>query len=148
MKTIFEKINHNWNAEPNAPNPKIEVVINDILLSFYLNPFRFPEFQEGEVGIIRFKNCSQFRLGPENDEGWYQGQCRFSKVAPAWGEFYELSGDLKLSECPSDWTTVLSDAKNTKHFLFYFKDNTFECDAQEWQFEPIANNSLHSTSVR
>jgi hypothetical protein len=139
MKTTFVKLNDDWNAEPNAPDPKIEIVGSDILLSFYVNPFQFPRFEEEDIGVIRFKNFVRYRLGPENDEGWYRGQCRFSKLAPAWGEFYEVSGDLKLSECPSDWITVLSDTKGTRHFLFYFRDNMFECDAQEWQFEPTAN---------
>ncbi len=147
MNTTFTKLNEDWNAEPNAPNPKIEVAGKDILLSFYLNPFQFPQFEEDDVGVIHFKNCSRYRLGPENDEGWYLGQCRFSKLAPAWGEFYEVSGDLKLAECPSDWKAISPEVGDTRHFLFYFRDDMFECDAQEWQFEPTANNSLHPTSA-
>lgn len=54
------------------------------------------------LGVIRFKNCARYRFGPENDEGWYLGQCRFSGIAPDWGEFYKVNGDLKLGECPSD----------------------------------------------
>jgi hypothetical protein len=147
MKTTFTKLNDDWNAEPNAPDPKIEVMGNDLLLSFSLNPFQFPQFEEDDVGVIRFKNCSRYRLGPENDEEWYLGQCRFSKLAPAWGEFYEVKGDLRLSECPSDWKMISAEGKDTRHFLFYFRDNMFECDAKEWLVEPTANNPLHPTSA-
>lgn len=145
MQTSFTKLNHHWNAEPNAPDPKIQIAGGDLLLRFYLNPFKFPLFEEGDVGIIRFIGCSRYRIGPENDEGWYLGHCRYSKLAPAWGEFYEVRGDLKLAQCPSDWKVISSGDEEARHFLFYFRDDMFECDAKAWQFEPTANNSLHGT---
>lgn len=148
MKTTFTKLNEHWNAEPNAPDPKIEVVGGDLLLSFYLNPFQFPQFHKDDVGIIRFRNCLRYRLGPENDEGWHLAQCRFSRLAPAWGEFYEVGGDLKLTECPEDWKALLSGVGETKHFLFYFRDDMFECDAKEWEFEQTIDNALHPTSTQ
>jgi hypothetical protein len=71
-----------------------------------------------------------------NDEGWYLGQCRFSKIAPAWGEFYEVDGDLKLESVPNDWIVVGPESRTTaKHFLFYLRDQTFECDAES--IEPL-----------
>jgi hypothetical protein len=96
-----------------------------------------------DTGVLRFLSCERYRLGPTNDEGWYRGQCRFSKVAPRWGEFYEVSGDLRLQECPDGWVTVGPAHRTLRHFLFYFRDETFECDAAEWAFkvlraEPVA----------
>jgi hypothetical protein len=66
-----------------------------------------------------FGIAGHYRLGGTNDEGWYVGQCRFSKVAPAWGEFYEVDGDLKLESSSDDWVvTRLGTARSGKAFPF------------------------------
>lgn len=132
--TSFTKLNLDWNADPNAPHPEVFVDGPDLLLSFRMNSMAYPRFREGERGVLRFQHCSRYRLGPENDEAWFRGGCRFSQAAPSWGEFYELHGDLRLSECPSDWIPLRPAGERTRHFLFYFRDNTFECDAQDWYF--------------
>ncbi len=102
-------------------------------LRFYLNTFQFPQFNKGDIGEIIFKNCWRYRLGGTNDEGWYRGQCRFSKRAPDWGEFYEVGGDLMDDFLSLEWN-VLSEPLHTpsKHFLFYLRDETFECDATDF----------------
>jgi hypothetical protein len=135
--TIFQQLNHGWNAEPNAPAPKVVVNGADVLLTFRMNPFQFPEFRPGDVGRLRFSCCKRYRLGSTNDEGWYRGQCRFSKLAPRWGEFYEVKGDLRLAQCPDDWVHVSPQAEGSRHFLFYFRDEEFECDAMDWSFEVL-----------
>lgn len=135
MGVSFYQLNHGWNAEPNAPDPQIEIVGNDLLLSFDLNAFQFEEFNEGDRGILRFTNCSRYRLGHTNDEGWYVGQCRFSRLAPEWGEFYRIKGDLDSFPDPGDWVQIAPVCPLQKHFLFYFRDNTFECDADECHTE-------------
>ena len=50
----FIKLNAGWNAKPDAPHPKVTVTGTDILLEFFLNPFRFPGFDTDDRGIIRF----------------------------------------------------------------------------------------------
>jgi hypothetical protein len=131
MSTRFIKLNDGWNAEPNAPAAAVARSRNDVVLEFRLNAFQFKQFSEGDRGRLVFRNCWRYRLGGTNDEGWYLGRCRFSKIAPAWGEFYEVQGDLKLESSPSDWVTVAPEPDiPTKHFLFYLRDVTFECDAE------------------
>jgi hypothetical protein len=99
------------------------------------NPFQFPGFAQGQVLRLRFPAATRYRLGATNDEGWYRGQCRFSGVAPAWGELYEVSGDLKLDQV-SDWIEVpVLQAAQQRHFLFYLRDETFECTANSWHLE-------------
>ena len=135
--TAFKKLNDDWNAEPNAPEPVVRVDGRDVVLEFGLNPWQFPRFTDGQRGHIRFRDAWRYRVGTVNDEGWYRGQCRFSAFAPAWGEFYEVSGDLKLDACPNDWTLVGSHFdSDLRHFLFYFRDEEFECDAVDWSFHP------------
>ena len=94
MSTVFTKLSVGWNAEPNAPNPQVQIWEHDVVLSFHVNPFIYHQFKAEDIGQLRFRNCRRYRLGSVNDEGWYRGQCRFSKLAPTWGEFYEIRGDL------------------------------------------------------
>lgn len=72
---------------------------------------------------IRFQNAIRYRLDGPNDEGWYLGQCRFSRLARAWGEFYEVHGDLRLAEAQGAWIKVggTEDAR-THHYLFYLRE--------------------------
>ncbi len=132
--TRFHQLNHGWNAEPNSPDPHIAVNGSDVILSFVMNHQLFPEFAECSVGSLLFRNCSRYRLGATNDEGWYLGQCRFSAIAPQWGEFYEVLGDLRLDACPNDWVLLSPHTPRSRHFLFYLRDETFECTADDWSF--------------
>ena len=146
--TTFLQLNAGWNAEPNAPAPCVEIDGRDVVVSFRMNPFVFPDFSDEDVGRLRFRLCSRYRLGGTNDEGWSRGQCRFSKIAPSWGEFYEVGGDLRLAECPADWVEVGAASDSLRHFLFYFRDETFECDASDWSLEVWRRNrALEPTAV-
>lgn len=149
MKPKFLHLNLGWNAEPNAPEPHLEVQGSDILLRFYVNPFRFEEFKEDELGFLRFVNCARYRLGPTNDEGWYRGQCRFSQFAPEWGEFYEVSGYSDAIDGPTDWDMLKTRTVGEyHHYLFYFRDNTFECVAEGCAIESRADNELERRRKR
>jgi hypothetical protein len=129
--TLFVKLNDRWNAEPNAPDARATVEGRDVILDFFLNPWKFPRFREEQRARLRFRGTWRYRLGSTNDEGWYRGQCRFSAIAPAWGEFYEVRGDLRLDECPNDWKVVGPiEGRPLRHFLFYLRDETFVC---EWR---------------
>jgi hypothetical protein len=134
MTTEFVRLNMGWNAEPNAPEPRVWELGADLELTFLLNAFQFGELTEGDLGRLRFRSCWRYRLGHTNDEGWHHGQCRFSGIAPRWGEFYEVLGDLRLAECPQAWTILGDPAPASRHFLFYLRDETFECDATDWSF--------------
>lgn len=132
MRPVFTKLNPDWNAEPNAPFPMVRWSDENLILRFHMNCFQFPQFEEADLGEITFVDCSRYRMGTINDEGWYRGQCRFSNLAPEWGEFYEVTGNLLLEQVPDDWITREADHSNLRHFLFYFRDEEFECDAKSW----------------
>ncbi len=131
MNTTYIQLNDGWNAEPNAPDTRIEVYGSELRLSFLANAFQFPEYGEDDVLQIRFRGCWRYRLGSTNDEGWYMGQCRFGKSIP-WGEFYEVAGNLRVDET-EDWTILETEGPSSRHFLFYFRSQTFECDADSWE---------------
>ena len=142
LEPTFVHLNVGWNADPNAPDPKVNAERTDVLLHFRMNYMIYPNFTEEDVGFLRFTKCERYRLDSTNDEGWYRGQCRYSKIAPEWGEFYEITGDDPLKFAPEDWIVLPEAAFGRRHFLFYFRDNTFECIAADWQFEPTSENAL------
>lgn len=134
--TTFTRLNEAWNAEPNAPDPQVSTIDGELVLTFLPNPFQFRGFFEDQRVRVVFTGAWRYRIGKVNDEGWYRGQCRFSQVAPAWGEFYEIHGDLRLDACPNDWQELRpKPTEDVRHFLFYFRDEEFECDAVDWRFE-------------
>ncbi len=103
------------------------------MLNFDMNCFRYPEFAPEDWGQIVFTDCWRYRLGATNDEGWYRGQCRFSHRAPEWGKFFEIEGDLLLNDPSITWNEIATHPPlGSRHFLFYFRDQTFECDASNW----------------
>ena len=132
-------MNDTWNAEPNMPNPCIEIIGADIKLSFLLNAFQYTQFSEGDIGIIRFHKCFQYRMGMPNDEGFHiYGQSRYKKYAVEWGHFYLVKD--------SDWEVNFPEAKiinsyisieNLRHYLFYFRDETFEVVAENYSFQVV-----------
>jgi hypothetical protein len=138
----FEKLNHGWNAQPNAPVPITRVLGSDVVVEFVLNHQAFHAFNEEEKGFLRFIEVTKYRLGATNDEGWFRGQCRYSKHAPAWGEFYEITGADEFVDLPNDWKFVNATGTASRHFLFYFRDETFEAICASWRFEPLQENAL------
>ncbi len=134
----FQKLNENWNAEPNAPDVSISNNNTDVELHFSLNPFAYDAYEDERAKVV-FQNCSKWRLGSTNDEGWYLGQCRYSGIAPKWGEFYEIVGHDELKDQPSDWKFSKENGSGDRHFLFYLRDNTFECMADDWKFTRFGN---------
>jgi hypothetical protein len=135
-KLTFLKLNEDWNAEPNAPFEHVELVQPDVILRFHLNHWRFNQFSPTDVGALTFSKCSRWRLGIENMDAFAlrQPSSRYWQLAPAWGEFYEIVGDDPLRDGPDDWSRVGADTARSRHFLFYLRDNTFECMAEDWAF--------------
>ena len=133
-KPIFRHLNPDWNAEPNAPLSSVNVDGATVELRFVLDAWAYAAV-EHELGFLSFEECSQWRLGPANDEGWHNGECRYSSVAPEWGEFYEISDeDEELRTQPADWRMISPRRPDERHFLFYLHDETFECLAKSWTF--------------
>ncbi|MFD1331022.1 hypothetical protein ACFQ4O_03325 [Methylopila musalis] len=130
----FKLLNEGWNADPVSPMPEVEVDGAAVHLKLFLNYYAYAA-AEDEACRLTFLNCSAWRLGRTNDEGWYRGQCRYTGVAPKWGEFFEIIGPDHRRTWPDDWKVLTSVSTFDRHFLFYLKDNTFECFAKDWSFE-------------
>ncbi len=131
MKYI--KLNKNWNAEPNAPEPCISETDEGIELTFFLNSFLYQHIDDGEKGTLEFFNVYAYRLGTTNDEG----QFRFNNKQLPWGEFYELIDSKWNNDFPNDKVIMndLTNKKSLRHFIFFMKDKTFECIATDFHFK-------------
>lgn len=141
-------------ADPNAPEPEVSVeasaanvrfrsyrVVDDkkpkgirTALALFSKPSS--KFEE-TWGTLRFAGCSRWRWDGTNDHEWYKtdGHGRYSGVAPRWGEFYELIGPDPDRDAVS-WEKIGEDTASTRHFLYYFRDETLEFMAEDWSFFP------------
>ncbi|WP_292576098.1 hypothetical protein [Mesorhizobium sp.] len=81
------------------------------------------------MATLRFGGCSRWRRDATNDHAWFAGDGRYSNQAPKWGEFYEVIGDGRAVD---DWEVLSPDSPNSRHFLFYFRDETIEVVARDW----------------
>lgn len=126
----FEQLNLDWNAHPNVPNPQAIAAGKVLTVRFAPNSYQY-RHDEGVSEIsLTFQECSRFRITPVNDHGWYGGQCRFSGLAPAWGEFYEITGNTRDAMDITPWTELTGQGQ--RHFHFYFRDETLEVKAEGW----------------
>jgi hypothetical protein len=128
------RLNVDWEAQPNAPNSEITLDDSVLTLRFWLNPWAY-RAKQWQRGVLTFDNCRTWRLEPTNDEGWWRGQCRYGMTAPQWGAFYEVSGPDDLRHLPDDWVVPDGQGNGERHFLFYFRDETFGCLASDWSYE-------------
>jgi hypothetical protein len=130
----FKRLNEAWNAEPNAPCEEVAVSGSTVRLAFFLNRWAY-EAQENERGCLTFEQCSMWRLGSTNDEGWYAGECHYSKVARLGASFVScLARRTNDSSLPIGTSSRRSHLRS-RHFLFYLRHNSFECFAAAWRFE-------------
>lgn len=126
----FLHLNPDWNADPNAPDVELTVEGDGVQLVFLLNPWAY-EAEKGEKGTLRFVDCSRWRWDATNDHAWFAGKGRYSNQAPEWGEFYEVIGDDRAVN-ELDWEVLSPDTPSSRHFLFYFRDETIELVAKDW----------------
>lgn len=137
MKHI--KLNKNWNAESNAPNPVITKTDDGIEMNFLLNSSTYSHIDEGDEGILKFEDVYAYRIAAMNKEGYLAGQFRFNNNNLPWGEFYELKNSEWANDFPND-KIIIDESVNKKklrHFIFFLKEEIFECLALDYQFKFI-----------
>ncbi len=131
----YKKLNSNWNAEPNAPEVRLFIDDLTVKLDFFLNHFVFSEFKENERGVLTFFKVHKFSFNTTNSDGYYMDQYRYKNSDLPWGEFYQLNTKWQIDFHEN--VTVLfpqPDETNLKHFIFFLRDNTFECVAEGFEF--------------
>jgi hypothetical protein len=140
----YTQITTDWNADPNAPEVQLTVNNNSVTLEFYLNYFLFDNFQEGDKAKLTFNQCYKYALNGMNDEGYFQQQYRYRDNELPWGEFYKLETNWE-KDFPMKHRVLYSkiDKQKLNHYIFFFKDNTFECVAQDFQLEFNLQSEKH-----
>ena len=134
MKYI--KLNKNWNAQPNVPQPHVTTTDEGIDLTFFLNPLPFQHIDEDDKGTLKFLDVYAYRLGATGEEGYNRGEFRYKNAQLPWGEFYELLGSNWKNDFPDDKQVINEQANKSKlrHFIFFLKEETFECLAIDYQY--------------
>ena len=125
-----------WNADPNAPEVKLTAEGSSVTLDFFVNYFLFDKFKEGDKARVIFLNCLKYSFNSMNDEGYYMGQYRYKSTDLPWGKFYKLDTNWE-TDFPARHVTLfeMADKAILNHYIFFFKDNTFECVAESYQLE-------------
>lgn len=130
------RLTTDWNAEPNVPDVKLSVDDNIVTLDFYLNAFRYTRFKEDDRAKLKFKNCHKYSFNTMNDEGYYMGQYRYKDIDLPWGEFYKLNSDWRVDfPVKHEVLSDVTDPFKLNHYIFFFRDNTFECVAESYEIE-------------
>jgi hypothetical protein len=114
-------------AREQAPQDAMAALRDQLKAPEKMEPFRlaYTHYTLGELSSVTgdFETSinGRYRLGNTNDEGWYRGQCRFSKLAPAWGEFYEVEGDPLMDKAPDDWVQLSAPRKDRPDRFDYWR---------------------------
>lgn len=130
----YIQITKGWNAHPVSPEIQLKIDGIDLIVDIYLNYFKFNKYQKGDKVKILFKNCTEYSLNNCNDEGYYYGQYRTNPNELPWGEFYEIKSGLDR-KLPTPIKKIQNNNLDKKHFIFFFKDQTFECFASEYYLD-------------
>ena len=127
--TSFTRLNDGWNAELNAPDLKVRVEGTDPAV-VQDEPPAVSRVRRGATSV----SCAHAVLGgiasATNDKAGTWAACRFSGTRPR-GEFYEVSGDLRLGQCPDDWIQPPSGTQRHATFCSTF-EMTCLSDAESW----------------
>ena len=133
-KILHIKISSGWNADPVSPDVLLHITGGDLVMTINLNYFAFDDYKEGDRAKITFNNCSQYSLNTCNDEGYWYGQYRIKPTQLPFGEFYEIIWGVDRA-FPEPVTNIKPPLKTDRHFIFFFKDETFECLAEDYKVE-------------
>ncbi|MCP5080593.1 MAG: hypothetical protein GY948_02730 [Alphaproteobacteria bacterium] len=129
----FKRLNESWNAHPNDVRLILDQKGDTLLASMKPNPYEYRQYEGVPEITVSFEGCSRHRVTPVNDHAWFGGQCRFSGLAPSWGELYEISGNTRDDMDPTPWIEMRG--AGTRHFHFYLRDETLEIKAQDWSMQ-------------
>ena len=138
----YKKLNIEWNAEPNAPLPELSVDGSQIRIKFFLDSFLNDYLEDDEMGELIFVNCHKYSFNNCNDEAYYRSKYRYNNSQLPWGEFYELQTEWR-NDFPQDGIVLNEsvDESILKHFIFFLRDNTFECVAEKYEFSYLKDRT-------
>lgn len=131
----LEKKDNVYASNPNIAAPEIYLYEKNLTLRFPVNTF-INNLEDGHIGKILFKNCTAFRVGSPNDEGYGIGSDTVWNEASfpgiEWHHFYEVL-DSSGPTFERFFTTESHDQSSQRHFVFFMKEATFECYARDFE---------------
>ena len=139
MKIENQKLNIDWEADSVSSMPLCWEENTNVYLDFFLSKENKLVYKNEERVRIVFRNCEKYSFNYCNDEGFYRGQYRIKPNELEWGEFHEL---LNYNDRNFPKETIIENNINLerKHFIFFFKDETFEVIAESFNIEIPPNN--------
>ena len=135
MKSTYKKLNLDFDAEPNAPNPIVTENSESLSLTFLLNPFIWDNVKDDEQAKLIFNKVYAYRIGSPGSDNFKDFRY-FDSEIDNYG-FYQIENSKWKSDFPDDKKIVNNtfvDSSDLNHFVFFFRDNTFECIANEYEF--------------
>jgi hypothetical protein len=131
-----------------APNPMIICKNNELFLSFYNSEERTEIHERNEnidenISLIKFSHVIKHSFGsPDNDMLYFHN---YSKLGIEYGCAYNvIDSDWIKEEIDFDRQHPYFNIKKYekyKHFVFVFKDNLFECIAQNFELNVFSKNT-------
>jgi len=144
-KVDYVQITKDWNAHSVSPKIELQVINSNLIMTIIVNDYVFEGFDEGDKASILFKSCSKYSLNTCNDEGYYYGQYRTNPNELPWGGFYEIKSGLDR-EFPEPIVNLTMENSNKRHFIFFFKDETFECLADDYEIDFIRRAGIKTNA--
>nr|WP_299382190.1 hypothetical protein [Allomuricauda sp.] len=140
-KPTYVKLNFDFDAEPNAPSPDISINDSTLILKFLLNPFLWDNVEDDEQAELHFYDVLKYRLGGPGSDNFSDFRY-YDEGIDNYG-FYHLKNSYWTKDFPLD-EKVVSEEPNSengvfKHYVFFFRDNTFECIAEDFKFVRTGN---------
>ncbi|RKN80274.1 hypothetical protein [Ulvibacterium marinum] len=135
-KPIYIKLNLEYDAEPNAPSPEISINDSTLNLKFLLNPFLWDNVEDDEQAELLFYNAIKYRLGGPGSDN-FKDYRYYDEGIDNYG-FYQIKRSDWKKDFPIDEKIIsknpIGKKDNFKHYVFFFRDNTFECVAEDFKF--------------
>jgi hypothetical protein len=114
-----------WNAEPGAPMPKVCMDGETLVLTFYLNPWAFPTFKPRDRGELRFSKCGRYSWKEQTIRGGGAASADSVGARPIGASSTKSRAIFASTDCRKRTGLLMAEPRstNTRHFLFYFKDD-------------------------
>ena len=136
VRPTYIKLNLDFDAEPNAPSPEISINDSTLILKFLLNPFLWDDVEDDEQAELRFNDVLKYRFGGPGSDNFSDFRY-YDKGIDNYG-FYQLKNSNWTKDFPLDEKVISKEPNssndNFKHYVFFFRDNTFECIAEGFKF--------------
>lgn len=136
---VIKKIQYGYLPEPNVTKLKPEMRDDNLIVIFPLNYHINNKIKETDRGELTFHNCKAWRYGAPNDESFYglHEGTNYQQLGFEMDNLYEVEGFE--TDFIKQQSKLLVNPLN-KHYLFFTKEGTLECLANNIRFKRLDEN--------